>query len=473
MGKQIVIEPITRIEGHGEVNISLNKDGKVSQAKFKVNEFRGFEKFCQGRMFWEMPVITTRICGICPVSHHLASAKAGDDLLGVDIPEIAKKLRELMMVASYFEDHALHFFILASPDFVIGPKSNPSRRNVVGIVKTNPDLALKAIRLRQIGQNIVKVVGGRAIHPVSAIPGGMSKPLSASDYYQLNYEIDEALNLAEEALEVGKVVIKKYKSLIETLAIEPTMHLGTVDEKGNLALYDGRIRLIDTKGKKVEEFEPKDYLDYLGEKTKNWTYLKFPYYLKAGFPQGIYRVGPLARLNVANSISTPRAAAELEEFKAISMGKPIQPTLYYHYARLIELLYATERAKELLGDKSLINEEVRVKVDRKGGEGIGAVEAPRGLLIHHYRADDMGALNKVNLIVATQNNNQAINQNVLEVAKKTLSGNKVTEGLCNQIEMSVRAYDPCLSCATHQLNKPLFKIQLYDAHGKCIDSIGG
>lgn len=468
MGKKITIEPITKIEGHAKVTIHLDDKGNVAESRFHVIEFRGFEKFCEGRMFWEMPVITERACGICPVSHHLASAKACDDLLGIDIPPAAKKLRELMHMGQTIHSHSLHFFFLAASDFVLGPDADPAKRNVIGIIEADPELGKKAIKLRRIGQTIVERVGARAIHPVTAIPGGMSKALSHEDRFIMLKEIDEAIDLAKVSISVGKGVFEKYADIVPTFANIQTKHMGLVKD-GNLELYDGQLRIIGEDGKKLAEFDPRNYLDHIGEHVESWSYLKFPFYKKDGWPKGIYRVAPLSRLNVADSISTPLADAELMELKKLGNGKPVQATLYYHLARLIELLYAAERAKELLIDDEIVSPDVRIKVERKEGEGIGCIEAPRGTLFHHYWTDDIGKITRANLIVATVNNNPAINMSVNAVAKEFVKDGKVKEGALNMVEMAIRCYDPCLSCATHAIGQMPLVVKLLAPDGTVLD----
>ena len=470
MSKMITISPVSRLEGHGKVTIHLDENNKVAESRFHVLEFRGFEKFCEGRLMSEMPVITTRICGICPVSHHLASVKACDDALGVDIPPAAKKLRELMHMGQFIHSHALHFFYLSAPDFVLGPASDPAKRNILGIIEADPDLAKKAIRLRKFGQNIVERVGGRAIHPVTAIPGGMSKPLSHEDRFVTSKELDDGLELARLALQIGKGVFEKYAEIVPRFAAIKTKYMGLVKD-GNLELYDGRLRIINEDGKRLDEFDPKNYLEFLGEHVEDWSYMKFPFYKKYGYPKGLYRVAPLARLNVVEAISTPIANKELVEFKKLGGGHPVHETLYYHYARLIELLYAVERAQELIHDDEIVSEDVRVKVDRRKGEGVGVIEAPRGTLIHHYWADDSGKIERANIIVATAHNNAAINRSVNEVAKEFVKGGKIEEGALNMVEMAVRCYDPCLSCATHALGQMPLEIALLDADGKVVDTV--
>ncbi|MFC1614323.1 Ni/Fe hydrogenase subunit alpha [Gemmatimonadota bacterium] len=471
MSDTITIAPVSRVEGHGKVTIHLDDNNRVVESHFHVVEFRGFEKFCEGRLMSEMPVITTRICGICPVSHHLASAKACDDVLGVDIPPAAKSLRELMHMGQFIHSHSLHFFYLAAPDFLFSPSSDPAKRNIIGIIEADPELGKKAIRLRQIGQNIVERVGGRPIHPVSAIPGGMSKSLSHEDRFLIRKEVDEAVELAKLGIQLVKEANEKYADIIPRFAAIKTNYLGLVKD-GNLELYDGKLRLIDKTGNALEEFDPRNYLDYLGEHVEDWSYLKFPFYKKQGFPEGIYRVAPLGRLNVADAISTPLANKEFGEFKALGNGNPVHETLYYHYARLIEILYAAERAKELLeADDLIVSKDVRIKVERKAGEGVGVIEAPRGTLIHHYWVDDSGKIEKANLIVATVQNNPAIDMSVNEVAKEFVKGGKIEQGALNMVEMAVRCYDPCLSCATHAIGQMPMVIELLSADGTIVDAV--
>ena len=471
MSDTITITPVSRVEGHGKVTIHLDDNNQVVESHFHVLEFRGFEKFCEGRLMSEMPVITTRICGICPVSHHLASAKACDDVLGVDIPPTAKSLRELMHMGQFIHSHSLHFFYLAAPDLLFSPSSDPAKRNIIGIIEADPELGKKAIRLRQIGQNIVERVGGRPIHPVSAIPGGMSKSLSHEDRFLIRKEVDEAVELAKLGIQLVKEANEKYADIIPRFAAIKTNYLGLV-KNGNLELYDGKLRLIDKTGNALEEFDPRNYLDYLGEHVEDWSYLKFPFYKKQGFPEGIYRVAPLSRLNVADAISTPLANKELGEFKALGNGNPVHETLYYHYARLIEILYAAERAKELLeADDEIVGKDVRLKVERKAGEGVGVIEAPRGTLIHHYWVDDSGKIEKANLIVATVQNNPAIDMSVNEVAKEFVKGGKIEQGALNMVEMAVRCYDPCLSCASHAIGQMPMVIELLSADGTIVDAV--
>ncbi len=470
MARTIAISPVTRVEGHGKVTIHLNDNNEVEQAHFHVVEYRGFEKFCEGRLLSEMPVITTRICGICPVSHHLAAAKACDAALGVEIPRAAKMLRELMHMAQIINSHGVHFFHFAAPDFLLGPDSDPAARNIIGLMRTSPELAKKAIRLRQIGQDLIDRIGGRPIHPVTAIPGGMSKPLSHEDRFKSRRDIQEAVELAQLGISVGKEALEKHSDMIPRFAVIETNYLGLV-KGGNLELYDGQLRLMDRGGEILEEFEPSTYLDHIGERVEDWSYLKFPFYRKLGYPEGTYRVGPLGRLNVADAISTPLANAEHQAFKQLGGAGPVHPTLYYHLARLIEILYAVERARELLDDDEIVSQEVRVVAQRRAGEGVGVIEAPRGTLIHHYWCDDLGKIERANLIVATGQNNPAIDASVNAVAKEFIKGGKIEEGLLNRVEMAVRCYDPCLSCATHAVGRMPLVLQTVAPDGTIVDTV--
>ena len=468
MNKKIIIEPLTKVEGHGKVTIYLDKDGEVSDAHFHVTEFRGFEKFCEGRMLWDMPVITTRICGICPVSHHLASVKACDDLLGVELPPAAAKLRELMHMGQIINSHALHFFFLSAPDFILGPDAEPVKRSVIGIYEKNPDLAKKAIKLRKIGQTIIDRVGGRPIHPVTAIPGGMSMALSHEDRFNLTRDVREAIELSGLAVDTAYSILEAYRDNLPSLGNFRTNHMG-MTKSGMFELYDGLLTIKDPGAVKLEEFDGKDYLSFISEHVEDSSWLKSPFYKKQGWPEGIYRVGPLARLNVADDISTPLARERFKTFK--STGSIVNENLYYHVARTIELLYASERALELLADDDIVSKDYRVRVDRKGGEGVGVIEAPRGTLIHHYCADDDGRITKANFIVATAHNNKAIDLSVKEIAKKHLKGDKLKEGALNLVEMAIRCYDPCLSCSTHAIGKMPLEIRILSGTGEQLNII--
>jgi NAD-reducing hydrogenase large subunit len=469
--QKITIEPVTRIEGHAKVTIHLGPKGKVDKAFMHVNEWRGFEKFTEGRPFFEMLQITPRICGICPVSHHLASAKACDRIIGVTPPRTAQLLRELMHMGQYIQSHSMHFFELAGPDMLLGFDADPAIRNVVGVIQANPELALKAVQSRAFGQEIIRKLGGKRIHPIHSIPGGVNAPLTSEDCDDLLNRIDEVTDTIKIALVVAKGWFEANRDLVDKYAVFPSAYLGTVDEEGGLQLYDGRLRLIDQNGKILEEFDPQNYLENIAEKVEDWSYLKFPYYRKLGYPEGTYRVGPLARLNVAQKINTPLANEEFNHFKALADGKPIEGTLWYHYARLIEDLYAIERAKEILLDPAILAQDL--VADSKGltGEGVGCLEAPRGTLFHHYKTDANGMLTKVNLIVATGHNNWAINKSVEMVAKSFVDGKKLTEGMMNRVEAAIRAYDPCFSCSTHMIGAMPMVIELREEDGRLVDKV--
>ena len=469
--QKITIEPVTRIEGHAKVTIHLNGKGKVEKAFFHVNEWRGFEKFTEGRPFFEMIQITPRICGICPVSHHLTAAKACDGVVGVTPPRPARLLRELMHMGQFIQSHSMHFFELAGPDLLLGFDADPAIRNVVGVVQANPDLALKAVRLRAFGQEIIRKLGTKRIHPIHSIPGGVNAPLSVKDRDEILSQIDDMIEVVKTAITVGKGWYEGNMDVVNEFAVFPSGYMGLVDEQGGLQLYDGVLRLVDKTGKKLEEFDPRNYLDYIGEHVEDWSYLKFPFYLKMGWPKGTYRVGPLGRLNVADKINTPMANEEFMKFKALGGGKPVEGTLWYHYARLIEDLYAIERAKEILLDPDVLSTDLMTDYATLTGEGVGVLEAPRGTLIHHYKTDPNGMLTKVNLIVATGHNNWAMSNSVEMVAKTYVDGKKLTEGMLNRVEAAIRAYDPCLSCSTHAIGAMPIAVELVEPDGTVVDRI--
>ena len=471
--RTIEINPISRVEGHGKVTIQLDKAGNVDSARFHVTQFRGFEKFCEGRMFWEMPVITPRICGICPVSHHLGSAKACDAIIGVEIPPTAKMLRELMHMGQFIQSHSLHFFHLASPDLLFGMDADPAKRNVFGLIADKPEIATKGVKLRSFGQTIIQKLGGKKVHPNSAIPGGVNSALSIADRDELLKQTDSAISDIQFALELIKDYHSQNGDLVASFANFPTGYLGMVDENNNLELYDGRLRLLDRKGIVLEDqFEPSNYLDIISEYVEDWSYLKFPFYKSLGYPGGTYRAGPLGRLNVSEGISTPLANNELKNFKKLgNKNGLVEGSMYYHYARLIETLYAAERAKQLLENKDILSTDTQTTSNTLNEQGVGVLEAPRGTLFHHYWIDDTGKILKVNLIIATGNNNAAMNQAVYEVAREYIKDGKVTEGILNRVEAAIRCYDPCLSCSTHALGQMPLAIRLISADGEVIREI--
>jgi NAD-reducing hydrogenase large subunit len=469
--QKITINPISRLEGHGKVTIFLNDSGEVSDARFNVTQFRGYERFCQGRPFEEMPIITQRICGICPVSHQLGSAKACDAILGIEIPETAKLLRELLHMGQYIQSHALHFFHLASPDLLLGWDVDPAIRNVVGVIEAFPEVAKKGIMLRKFGQEVIKALGGKKVHPAFAVPGGVTNALGRSDRARLLKGFKEAYQTYSIALDLLKGWIDKNLEEVVKFANFPSNYAGLVDSNGHLNLYDGSLRITDHDGNTLAEFDPSRYLEFIGERVEPWSYLKFPFFKPKGFPEGIYRVGPLGRVNASNGISTPRAAEELKKFREIATDGLKGGTLLYHYARLIEILYALERAEHLLKDDRICSTDIRVAANPTREEGVGVVEAPRGTLIHHYWVDRHGTIKKANLIVATGHNNMAMNHSVLLVAKEYIHNGHVEEGILNRVEGAIRCYDPCLSCSTHALGQMPLKVEIYSSSGNLVKEL--
>jgi NAD-reducing hydrogenase large subunit len=469
--RKITINPISRLEGHGKVTLHLDAGGEVGEARFHVTQFRGFERFCEGRPFEEMAIITQRICGICPVSHQLASAKACDAILGIQIPETAKLLRELLHMGQFIQSHALHFFHLASPDLLLGWDADPSKRNVVGVIGEFPELGLKGIRLRKFGQEIIKALGGKKIHPAYAIPGGVVNPLGEPDRERLLAGFDDAFHTAKTALELIRGWIEKNLGEVRRFANFSSNYAGLVDEKGRPDLYNGKMRISNHQGDVLCEFDPEDYLRFVGEHVEPWSYMKFPYYKLQGYQQGCYRVGPLGRLNCADGMATPQAAAEWKRFRETAGTDCRGATLLYHYARMVELLYALEKAESILHEEKVCGRDIRRIGPPVHEEGVGVIEAPRGTLIHHYWVDKHGAIRKANLIVATGHNNIAINRSVKLVAKEYIHNGEIREGLLNRVEGAIRCYDPCLSCATHALGEMPLKVQIYDSTGALLDEL--
>jgi F420-non-reducing hydrogenase large subunit len=476
--KTITVQPVTRIEGGAKITIELDDNGNVQDSKVSILELRGFEKFCVGRPVEELPRITTRICGVCPWSHHLASAKATDAVFGVKPPSAGRKLRELCNSIAYMEEHILHFYFLGGGDFVMGPGADYAVRNVIGIAGKLPDVARQVVKMRHMAAQMLEIASGKAIHPVAAVPGGFSKPLTEAERVKLKKMAEEELEFAKFSIAYAKEnVFPTYLDAVKTVGVIKTGFLGTVDKKGALNLYDGMLRMMDTDGK-YEDFEAKDYLDHISEHVEPWTYVKFPYNKKWGEfsmdtenPVGIYRVNTLARINVCDSITTPLAQAELAEFRK-AFGQPTQLTLLYHWARLIELLYNAERAVELLDDPEITSTDTRVEVKPRAARGVGCVEAPRGTLIHDYETDEKGLVTKCNLIVATCQNNAPINMSVNQAAKALIKDGKYDQEILNCVEMTIRAYDPCLSCASHNLDGRIaVKLDIKDAEGKIIDTM--
>jgi NAD-reducing hydrogenase large subunit len=471
VAQKITIEPVTRIEGHAKVTIRLDESGKVEHAYLHINEFRGFEKFCEGRMVFEMPLITPRICGICPVSHHLAAAKTADDLYGCPPPRPAALLRELMHMGQIIQSHGMHFFELAGPDLLLGFDADPAIRNVVGIIQANPELAVKAVNLRKFGQEIISTLGGRRVHPNFAIPGGVNKALTNTERDYIMAGLDESIKTLQIGISIMKDWAQRNAEDIAKFAPLKSGYFGLVTPNNSLELYDGDVRLVDVNGEQLEKFDGRNYLDYIAEHVESWSYLKFPYYKKLGWPQGVYRVGPLGRLNTVDQIDTPLANKEHKIWKSLNGGRPVENTLYYHYARLVEALFAAERVGILLGDPDILSKDIlNTRQDFKG-EGVGVIEAPRGTLFHHYWAKENGQLERVNLIVATGHNNWAMSSAVDSVAKTYITGSQITEGMLNRVEAAVRAHDPCLSCSTHAVGKMPMIVEMIDAEGKLIQTV--
>ncbi len=468
--RKITIEPVTRIEGHARITIHLGEDGAVERTHLHVDEFRGLEKFSEGRPYFEMPQITQRICGICPVSHHLASVKACDVLRGVAPPPPARLLRELLHMAQFVQSHGMHFFYLAGPDLVLGFDADPAVRNVFGIIAANPGLALKAVGLRRFGQQIIERLGGKRVHPNFAVPGGVNAPLTPRDRDAIAAELEPQIGVALEGVGLLADWVEQNRELALGFAAFPSNYMGMVDAQGGLALYDGQVRICDPDGRRRAQFRAKEYLLHLAEHVEPWSFLKFPFYRKQGWPAGSYRVGPLARLNVCDTIGTPIAREEFKRFRALGHGRPVEGSLFYHYARLIELLHALERIEQLLAEPDILSADIRAygPCDPQR-HGVGVLEAPRGTLFHDYRIDADGLLTRVNLIVATGHNNWAMNQAVEHVAKAFVHGPVVPEGMLNRVEAAVRCYDPCFSCSTHALGKMPFEVVFMGPDGAVVD----
>lgn len=483
MKQEIIIDPITRLEGHGNVSIFLNDKGEVDNAYLKIPELRGFEKFCIGRRAELMPQLTSRICGVCPVAHHFAGTKALDQAFNVEPTPAAKKLRELMYTAYFIYDHTLHFYYLGGPDFIVGIDAPPEKRNILGVIeKAGLDVAKDVIKHRAYGQKITEIIGGKATHPVCGIPGGISKPLSEANRQEIERMATSCRDFAQFTLKLFHDVVlsnAKYVGLIKSQAYSmPTYYMGTVDENNKVNFYDGKIRVVDPKGNEFLKFESQDYLKHIGEHVEEWTYSKFPYLkavgwkgLNAGADSGIYRVGPLGRLNASNGMATPLAQAEYEQMYKTFGGKPVHSTLAFHWARLIELLYATERAMELVKDPEITSTNVRNKPG-KPTEGVGVVEAARGTLIHHYVLDKDALVKDVNLVVATTNNYPAICMSIRDAAKGLIHNGKVDNGILNMVEMAFRAYDPCFGCATHSaVGQMPMTVEVYNAEKQLVQKL--
>jgi NAD-reducing hydrogenase large subunit len=470
--RKIIISPVTRIEGHARITINLDDGGKVNDAVFHVNEFRGFEKFCEGRMYTEMPVITPRICGICPVSHTVSSVKACEMIEGIRPSVTGDMIRRLIHLGQNISSHALSFFHLSAPDFLLGYDSDPAKRNILGIAEKHPDIALRGIRLRKFGQEISERITGKKIHSSGIVPGGMTFPLTEENRKALRAWIPECIETTRIGIGIIKRFMEDNAAMVSGFAPSPTHYLGTVAPDGTHEIYDGKLRWIGHEGEILsDQVDPTDYLEYISERSVDWSYLTYPYYKPLGIDEGIYRVGPLARLNVASRMKTEAAQNEFEIFKALGNGKPVHGTFLFHYARLIETLGSVEEAALLLDDPRITSSHIRSHGVWNRHEGIGSCEAPRGTLFHHYSTDDDGKLKKVNLLIATGQNNPSMNRSITEVARLYVDGNDIREGMLNRVESAIRCYDPCLSCSTHAMGQMPMIVELRDHRGDILSRI--
>ncbi len=469
--KRVYIEPVTRIEGHGKVSIYLDDDNNVTQARMHVVEFRGFERFVQGRPFWEVPSMIQRLCGICPVSHHLCAAKAMDRIVGAtQLTPTAEKMRRLMHYGQTYQSHALHFFHLSSPDLLFGFDADPAIRNVIGVAQKYPELGVQAIKMRGYGQEVIKATAGKRIHGTGAIPGGINKNLAVDERDTLLKDIDQMVAWGESAVKIAKDYTVENLEMLAPFGTFDSNHGGITQADGTLDLYDGKFTVIDAQGNKIlDQMDPMDYLDHIQEEVRDWSYMKFPFVKELGPEKGWYRVGPLSRINICTKIDTPKAEAAREEFMAVTDGKPNNITMAYHWTRMIELLHSIEKIEELLNDPDLQGDDLVVKGDRQE-ETVAVIEAPRGTLWHHYKVNDRDQVTQANLIVSTTQNNEPMNRSVQKVAQDHISGKaEITEGMLNHIEVAIRAYDPCLSCATHALGHMPLEVELIGADGELIE----
>ncbi|TET78244.1 MAG: Ni/Fe hydrogenase subunit alpha [Candidatus Cloacimonadota bacterium] len=484
MTRRITIDPITRLEGHGKIEIFLDDKGNVANAYLQIPELRGFEKFSEGRRAEEMPRITPKICGVCPTAHHICSAKTLDDLFNVEVPPAGEKIRELIYSAFMFEDHTLHFYFLGGPDFVMGPDADPSVRNILGVIqKVGVETGKKVINIRKRTRDIITKLGGRVIHPVCGLPGGVSKGVSKEDREEFIKTAKDAIEFSKFSLKLFDDIVLGNKEYVDIIVGDiykhKTYYMGLVDDNNKVNFYDGMIRVVNPEGKEFAKFKSRDYLDHIEEHVEEWSYVKFPYLKNVGWKgftdgidSGVYRVAPLARLNASDGMATPLAQEAYEKMYDVLGGKPAHNTLAYHWARLVEQMYSVERLLELAEDDEIMDKHIRNIPTEIPDEGIGVVEAPRGTLYHHYKTDERGIIQKVNLIVATVNNSAAIAMSVKKAAQGLIKNGKVSDGLLNMVEMAFRAYDPCLACASHSLpgQTPL-KVTIHDCTGEIVRTI--
>ena len=470
MTRTITIDPVTRIEGHARISLFLDERGFVEDAQFHVTQFRGFEKFCEGRPFYEMPSLMARICGICPVSHLVASSKACDQLLAVEIPPTGAKLRAVMNLAQIFQSHALSVFHLSSPDFLLGMDADPAVRNIFGALESHGAQVRDGVRLRAFGQKIIEALGGKRIHPAWVVPGGVSAPLREEVRDWIRSELPEIHDIVRRNVDWFKTHLVQFAEEVKSFANFPTLFMSIVDGDGHLEMYDGRIRVVDADGKKVldQDLEPEAYHSIIGEQAEDHSFLKSTYFRPRGYPDGIYRVGPLARLNVADRCGTPEADQELSEFRATSRGA-VTSSFHYHQARLIEMLYCVEKLDRLLSEPEILDPHVRAHAGPNAFEGVGVSEAPRGTLMHHYRIDRNGLIETADLVIATGHNNLAMNRGVLQVARHFIKDGQLDDGALNRVEAVIRCFDPCLSCSTHAVGQMPLEVAVVDATGRVVD----
>ncbi|HVO98247.1 MAG TPA: Ni/Fe hydrogenase subunit alpha [Bryobacteraceae bacterium] len=467
--RTVIIDPVTRIEGHAKITLKLRADGAVEAARFHVTQFRGFEKLCEGRPYYEMPSLMARICGICPVSHLIASSKACDAILAVAVPANGERLRRILNMAQILQSHALSVFHLSSPDLLLGMDAPPETRNLVGVAATTPDVARDGIRLRQIGQRIIEILAGKRIHPAWAVPGGVSAPLTEEKRDQVLALLPDAFAALERTIERFRSMFRNFPEETATFANFPSLFAGLTDGAGRLEFYDGPLRVVNADGELVAaKIGPSDFEHYFGEVAEDDSYLKSVYYKPLGYPEGMFRVGPLARLNVATNCGTPRADHELGSLRQFA-GSPLLSSFHYHHARLIEMLYCCEKMTELLEHPDILSDHVRASAQPNAEEGIGISEAPRGTLMHHYKVDRNGLITWANLIIATGNNNLAMNKGVEQAARHYITGGKITEGALNRIEAVIRTFDPCLSCSTHAAGRMPLDVTLIGPDGELLD----
>jgi NAD-reducing hydrogenase large subunit len=468
--RRVVIEPLSRVEGHGKVTLLMDEDGRVRQARLHIVEFRGFEKFIQGRPYWEVPVMVQRLCGICPVSHHLAATKALDQVVGARrLTPTAEKIRRLMHYGQVLQSHALHFFHLSSPDLLFGFDSEVARRNIVGVAAAHPEVARQGVLLRRYGQEVIRHTAGKRIHGTGSVPGGVNRSLTAAERDELRRDVYQVVAWSRDAVHLVRRLFEASLEDYVEFGTFPANTLSLVRADGAMDLYDGGLRACDAEGRTIFDHADCDrYWDRITEEVKDWSYMKFPYLREIGPDDGWYRVGPLTRVTRCDSIPTPLADRERREFLAFDDGRPARSTLGFHWARMIEMLHAAESIKDLLHDDDLLGDDLVVSGERQS-RGVGVIEAPRGTLIHHYRVDENDQVVRANLIVSTTHNNQAMNTAIREVARRDLDGRELTEGLLNHIEVAVRAFDPCLSCATHAMGKMPLAVELRDAAGGLVD----